>query len=74
MLFDINGLWVNDEEKIYYINAKHKDTAHINCRKITEDIQPRLKSIEKELIEKGYKKVYADRFEKYRKYNNDFKV
>lgn len=66
-ILETEAIWVNDEEMIYYRNGKFKDDTHIGCRKVAEDIQPRLRGVEKDLKEKGYKQVYANRFEKYRR-------
>jgi hypothetical protein len=66
MNFEINAIWVNDEEKIYYMNAKYRNVEHKGCRKVKEDIQPRLKKYRNKLEEQGYKQVYADEFAKYR--------
>lgn len=67
MNFEVNAIWVNDEEKIYYMNAKYRNATHEGCRKVKEDIQPRLRKIRNKLEQDGYKQVYAAEFEKYRR-------
>lgn len=61
-----DSIFIDDEKKIYYVNAKYAYVPHRGCREISGLNAVEVQKEKQKLNDLGYKCLYAKDFESYR--------